>query len=405
MIEYRPSGETRVKDRQGGMTRGPVEVLYLHPAAGLGGAANSLLSLFEAIDRQRFEPILLLPEEGDLSRQAAKIGVDAVILPSMIKFGESYRFAKFPRILRSVGALRTIIKQRGTRIVHSNSPRAAYLGGTAARISGARSVVHVRDIHLSPFASPRKARLLGRLSDAIVAVSAATRESIVAASPSLAAKTKVIYNGVDLKKLDGLPARNVRPELGIEKEAALIGSVGLLHPAKGPDILIRAAARLKRSFPSLKVLIVGDVLLERDEPYKQELERLARAEHIADIVVFTGFRADVFDLMRALDVLVHPAVYPDPLPRALLEAGALRRPIVATNVGGVAEIVEHERSGLLVEPGNAEALADAVASLLNDRTKAEAFASEARRKVERDFSLEKHAEKMMALYGEVLAKE
>jgi len=394
-----------VKDRQGGMTRGPVEVLYLHPAAGLGGAANSLLSLFEAIDRQRFEPILLLPEEGDLSRQAAKIGVDAVILPSMIKFGESYRFAKFPRILRSVGALRTIIKQRGTRIVHSNSPRAAYLGGTAARISGARSVVHVRDIHLSPFASPRKARLLGRLSDAIVAVSAATRESIVAASPSLAAKTKVIYNGVDLKKLDGLPARNVRPELGIEKEAALIGSVGLLHPAKGPDILIRAAARLKRSFPSLKVLIVGDVLLEGDEPYKKELEQLARAEHIADIVVFTGFRADVFDLMRALDVLVHPAVYPDPLPRALLEAGALRRPIVATNVGGVAEIVEHERSGLLVEPGNAEALADAVASLLNDRTKAEAFASEARRKVERDFSLEKHAEKMMALYGEVLAKE
>ena len=393
-----------MKEKRSGMTGGPVKILYLHPAAGLGGAANSLLSLFEAIDRQRYEPILLLPEGGDFSRQAAKIGVDTVILPSMIRFGESYRFAKFPRILRSVGALRRVIRRRGVRIVHSNSPRAAYLGGTAARISGARSIVHVRDIHLSPFASPRKARLLGRLSDAIVAVSSATRESIVTASPFLAAKTKVIYNGIDLKKLDGLPARDVRPELGIEKETVLIGSVGLLHPAKGPDILIRAAARLKRSFPSLKALIVGDVLLERDEPYKKELEQLARTEHIGDIVVFTGFRADVFDLMRALDILVHPAVYPDPLPRALLEAGALRRPIVATDVGGVAEIVEHGRSGLLVEPGNPEALAAAVASLLNDRAKAAALAAEARRKVERDFSLEKHTEKMMALYEEVLAK-
>ena len=384
------------------MTRRPAKILYLHPAAGLGGASNSLLSLFEALDRKRFEPVLLLPEEGDFSREAGKIGVETVILPSMIRFGEGYRLSRLPRILRSLAALVKVIRRKRIRIVHSNSPRTAYLGGTAARISGVRSVTHVRDIHLSPFASPRKARLLGRLSDAIVAVSSATRESIVTATPSLEAKSKVIYNGVDLKKLDGLPVRNVRPEFGIEEDAALVGSVGLLHPVKGPDVLIRAAARLKKSFPSLRVLLVGGALLEQDETYKHDLERLARTEHIGDIVIFTGFREDVFDLMRAMDVLVHPAVYPDPLPRTLLEAAALRRPIVATSVGGVAEIVEHGHSGLLVEPGNPEALADAVASVLNDRAKAASLGAEARRKVERVFSLEKHAENMMSLYEAIL---
>ncbi|MDH4197477.1 MAG: glycosyltransferase family 4 protein [Candidatus Aminicenantes bacterium] len=386
------------------MTAEPVRILYLHPTAGLSGASSSLLSLFEQIDRRRFEPLLLLPEEGDFSRQARSIGVETLVLRSMVRFEEGYRLSRFPRILRSIYELAKVVKRKGIRIIHSNSPRTAYLGGTAARIAGVGSVTHVRDIHLNPFSDRRKARFLGRLSDAVVAVSSATKGAIVSVTPSLEAKTRVIYNGIDVKKMDDLPGRNVRPELGVEDDAPLIGSVGLLHPVKGPDMLIRAAARLKKSFPSLKVLLVGDVLLKQDLTYKQELEELARKEFIGDIVIFTGYREDVFDLMRAMDVLVHPAVYPDPLPRTLLEAGALRRPIVATGVGGVAEIVEHGRSGLLVEPSNPEALAEAVASLLNDRAKAAALAAEARRKVERSFSLEKHVENMTALYEEVLAR-
>jgi len=402
VIEYRRLGAKDVEASRGGMSGEPTTILYLHPTAGLGGAANSLLSLFEGLDRRRFEPLLVLPEEGGFSRKAREIGVETLVLPAMIRFEEGYRLSRLPRMLRSVYELAKIAKRKSVRIIHSNSPRTAYLGGTAARIAGVRSVTHVRDIHLNPFSDGRKARFLGRLSDAIVAVSSATKAPIVSATPSLEAKTKVIYNGIDITKLDELPQRDVRPELGVEKDAPLIGSVGLLHPVKGPDVLIRAAARLKKSFPALKVLLVGDVLLKQDETYKQELAELAGKESLGDVIMFTGFREDVFDLMRAMDVFVHPAVYPDPLPRALLEAGALRRPIVATDVGGVPEIVEHGRSGLLVEPSNPEALADAVASLLSDRKKATALGAEARRKIERSFSLAQHVENMTALYEEVL---
>lgn len=404
VIEYRGPGAKDVEESRNGRSGEPARILYLHPTAGLSGATRSLLSLFEEIDRRRFEPLLLLPEEGDFARQARGIGVETLVLPSMVRFEEGYRPSRLPRVLRSILALAKVVKRKGIRIVHSNSPRTAYLGGTAARLAGVGSVTHVRDIHMNPFSDRRKARFLGRLSDAVVAVSSATKGAVVSVTPSLEAKTRVVYNGIDAKKMDDLPERDVRPELGIEDDTPLIGSVGLLHPVKGPDILIRAAARLKRSFPSLKVLLVGDVLLKPDETYKRELAELARKEFIGDIVIFTGFREDVFDLMRAMDVLVHPAVYPDPLPRTLLEAGALRRPIVATDVGGVPEIVDHGRSGLLVEPSNPEALADAVASLLGDRPKAAALAAEARRKVERTFSLKKHAENMMSLYGEVLAR-
>jgi glycosyltransferase involved in cell wall biosynthesis len=380
----------------------PTKILYLHPTAAPSGATNSLFSLFEEIDRRTFEPVLLLPENGVFSSQAGSIGIDTLTLPSMIRFEEGYRLSRLPRILSTVLSLADVVKRKGIRIIHSNSPRTAYLGGAAARISAVRSVTHVRDIHMNPFSNRLKARLLDRLSDAIVTVSSATRESIIAVTPSLAPKTKVVYNGIDVAKIDGLPSRNVRPELGVSESDPLIGSVGLLHPVKGPDVLIRAAARLKPSFPTLRVLIVGEGRFKEGRAYHRKLENLAQDLNIRSSVIFTGFRRDVFDLMRAMDVLIHPAVYPDPLPRTILEACALRKPIVATGVGGVPEILEHERSGLLIKPADPEALAAAVDSLLMDRVKAASLAAEARRKVERFFSLEKHAEKMMSLYEDIL---
>lgn len=388
-----------MKEKEAG---GPRSILYVNPAVGMGGAEFSLLGLMENLDKNRFNPVLVVPREGLFASRASGAGIETLVLPSLIRFGEGYRLRTAPKAGRAILGLRKIIRQKDVRIVHSNSPRAAYLGGAAARLTSVPSVIHVRDIHLSPFSGARKARLLGRLSDLILAVSAATRQSIIEKAPYLASKVRVVYNGLDLERIDGRKAKNSRVELGINPGDPLIASVGILHPAKGQDVLLRAAAALKPSFPALKVLIVGAPSREAEIDYLRKLEDLTSELGLVGSVVFTGFRADVLDLMAAADVFVHPAVYPEPFARCLLEALALARPIVATKVGGTPELIEDGVTGLLVEPSDPQALAAAIDALLRDREKALGLGLNGRKKVEREFTIERHVAAVSGFYEELL---
>jgi glycosyltransferase involved in cell wall biosynthesis len=384
------------------VTAKPRCILYVNPMSKMSGAEFSLLGLMENLDGERFMPILVVPEEGMFALKARAAGIETIILPSLIRFGEGYRPRTIHKAGRALFELRKIIHEKDIRLVHSNSPRAAYLGGTAARLSSAASVIHVRDIHLSPFLSPGKAKLFGRLSDLIIAVSAATRQSILEKTPSLASKVRVVYNGVDLKRIDARTAKNARVELAINPEDPLIVCVGILHPAKGQDVLLQAAARLKNSFPSLKILIIGAPLRDAEKDYKRKLETMTSELGLAGNIIFTGFREDALDLVDGADVFVHAAVYPEPFPRSLLEALSLRKAVVATRTGGIPEIVEDGRTGLLVEPSDPSSLAEAVSVLLKDRQKAISLGISGRKRVERDFTIEKHVAVLSEFYERLL---
>ena len=125
-------------------------VLYVNLTAKTSGAEFSLLSLMAGLDREKFRPLLLLPEGGALKDAAAALGVETVILPSLIRFGEYFHFYKIPKMVRAVFALRKIIRQNGISLVHSNTPRAAYIAGVAAWTCRVPHVTHVRDIGMSP---------------------------------------------------------------------------------------------------------------------------------------------------------------------------------------------------------------------------------------------------------------
>jgi glycosyltransferase involved in cell wall biosynthesis len=123
---------------------------------------------------------------------------------------------------------------------------------------------------------------------------------------------------------------------------------------------------------------------------------------LGENIVFTGFREDALDLVDAADLFVHSAVYPEPFPRSLLEALALRKPVVAARTGGTPEIVEDGSTGLLVEPSDPISLAEAVSTLLKDRQKAHRLGSNGRMKVERDFTIEKHVALLSEFYEKLL---
>ena len=216
----------------------------------------------------------------------------------------------------------------------------------------------------------------------ILAISKAVADDL---PPAMRARTRVVYNGLDLAAFDQAVARPADLPLS-EGDGPVIGTVSYLIPWKGQEIFLRAAALLAGAHPSWRFVVVGDPIFQfRGE--RDRLEALAAELGIRDRVAFAGHREDIPAVMGALDLFVLPSLY-EPFGRVLIEAMGARLPIVASRAGGVPEIVLDGETGVLVPPGEPEALADAIAGLVIDRERADRLASAGRARVERCFSLE-----------------
>lgn len=374
-------------------------VLFINLTARMSGAEFSLLGLMAGLDRRGVRPVLLLPEPGALRDAAAAQGIETILLPSLIRFGEYFHFWKLPKMFRAIRELRAIIRSRGISLVHSNTPRAAYIGGPAARLCRVPHITHVRDIGMSPFASRWKSRLIGFFSAAIVCVSHSARDFVTRRTPALAGRSMVIHNGIDLAALDRVGPAPVRRELGIPDAAPLIGACGRIDASKGLDTLVDAAATFAKAFPQARVLIIGEVFESRHKPFLESLQAKIAARGLGERFFITGHRPDALAAMKGLDVVVHPALCPDSLPRTVLEAAGLRKPVVASRIGGIPEILEDSVSGVLFTPGDAAALAQAVIALLRDPGKAAMMGAAARERIAALFTIERHLAAVTALYG------
>jgi glycosyltransferase involved in cell wall biosynthesis len=242
-------------------------------------------------------------------------------------------------------------------------------------------------------------RALYRLSDRILVPSAASKEMVMRTERIPAGRIDVVYNGVDTAIFAHSEKREeVRSELHIPADAILLGIVGRLSEEKGGvDFLIRAVARLCKTKPNLRLLVVGD------GPLRGNLEALAAESAPGGAIIFTGTRNDVAHLLSAMDLFVLPSLN-EALPIVVLEAMAAGLPVIATRVGGVPEIVDHEKTGLLVEPGSEGALYSALEHLICDADLREHLARAGRARVASDFTIERMVERIEGLYEELLTK-
>lgn len=235
-------------------------------------------------------------------------------------------------------------------------------------------------------------RRLGQLVSVSDKVEKATLEQI----GPVQNKTAIIHNGVDLRRYGNPVGRlAVRKSLGLGADAQVAITVGTLLRAKGHRFLIKAAAILVPQHPNLHFLFAGDGELG------DELRAQARSLSVQDNIHFLGNRSDVPALLAASDLFVLPSLW-EGLSMALLEAMASRKPIVATIVSGTQYVLADGKTGLLVPPGDPEALAQAIAHVLADPQHAQAMAAAAQEHVEREFSAQKQADEHIALYTRLL---
>lgn len=302
-----------------------------------------------------------------------------------------------PRILTDLIGL---ARRTQARVLHVHGYAAADFGRIAARATGAALVLHEH------FADPKMPgyqaladRALRSLTDRAIAVSGSTRDFLVRERFVPPSKVRLIWNGAPLDEFAPVSrerALGVRRELGIPEDAPVVGAIGRLNTQKGHTYLLQAAPAVVAAQPEVRFLIAGDGDLM--EPLLQQARELG----LRDRVAFAGHRTDVPDLLGAIDVLAIPSLY-EGTPLALFEAMAAGKAIVSSAVDGCAEVLEHERTALLVPPARPIALAQALLALLGDPTKRRALA-DAARAASRKYDIAACVAQMEDLYDEVLAE-
>ena len=301
-----------------------------------------------------------------------------------------------PRILSDLVAL---VRARGARILHVHGYAAADFGRLAARATGARLVLHE---HFADPALPGYQaladRLLRRYTHGAIAVSGSTRDFLVRKRFVPAERVRLIWNGAPLDVFAPVPrerALALRRSLGLPDEAQVFGTIGRLSAQKGHAFLLEAAARVLKSQPRARLLIVGDGDLAA--PLRAQAEALGISEH----TVFAGHRSDVPDLLGVLDVFCISSLY-EGTPLALFEAMAAGKAIVSTAVDGCREVLTQGETGLLVAAADAPALAAALERVIGDASLRTALGSRARA-ASRQYDVLACVEAMQSLYDELLA--
>lgn len=358
-------------------------LLVVNHAVELGGAERVLFRLLDTLDPELFEPSLACPFEGPVTEEARRRDIPlylghpsarllAIKRQSLGKDRLSMAAYSFD-MAASVVRLARLVRSEGFDLVLTNSAKADIYGTMAARLAGRPSVMRLHDIvdyqafnRINVWLLKNTARLL---ANRVITVSRAT-ENAMADLGVPRSKLVTVYNGIDLEaEGTAVDGARVRRELGIEAAAPLAGLVGRLVDWKGPDYFIKAAARVAAGVPGARFALIGDAVFG-EKGYVDSLKELAGSLGIADRVVFTGFRDDVSRIIASLDVLVHASTLPDPLPTVLVEAMARSRPVVASDAGGVPEIVADGVTGFTVPPRDTGAIAEAMAALLSDPEKA-----------------------------------
>ncbi len=311
--------------------------------------------------------------------------------------------------LDSAIKLACIIEREGINLVHSHAP----LGGTvlcrlAGWITGVPVINHVHVpyyFNINPIVKCYQFLfnwLTSRIFGAkVIAVSEFVKRKIIEQGTPVN-KIVVIYNGIDLDNIGYENSQaKVREEFGLKQNQRIIGEVGRLGEDKGQRIFIKAAHQVTEKFSDVIFMIVGEDLTKEKE-YREKLGKLTVDLGLEHKFIFTGYRLDIMNLMSAFDVSVLPSTFVEGLPVVILEAMAVKKPVITTTIGGNPEIVLDGQTGTLVPPEDPDKLAEAIIYHLNHPEISKQMGEKGYERVGQFFTLAQMLDKIMDIYKEVL---
>jgi L-malate glycosyltransferase len=385
-----------------------VRVLYANHTSLVSGGERSLLDLLGGLPPE-VEPIVACPP-GALTEAVRALRKPSAAMPEIdgsFRLRPWHSFRGLLQIIHGGIRLRSLAGRRSTHLIHANSTRAGLMAVVAARLGGPPVVVTVRDcLPGSPLGGAVR-RVLGRHAAVVIANSDYTAANFSRSRTSN--RVLSIHNAVDLQRFnpERLSRADARARLGLDDSAPVLGVVAQLAPWKAQDDAIRCAAVLRKAWPNLRLLLVGEVKFKSkaarydNQAYANSLRRLGDELSLNGTLRFLGERDDVPLILRALDLLLVPS-WEEPFGRSLIEAMAMETPVVATSRGGPAEIIRDGIDGVLLRPRQPQQWAETIHPLLADPDRRGEMGRQGRRRAAQSFNLETHVRLVLDVYRGVL---
>ena len=388
----------------------PKKILYISSRSDTGaGGENYLLTLFRNIDRQCFQPVVVLPSEGSLRKPLEDLAVEVIIIEAEHDWltVDIAWYTLIEGLQARVKAIVELITSKQIDIVHTNSNR-RFEGALAARLTG---IPHLYLAHIEyepdmplfqslPLSLGSFAQLMSELSDHVVAVSNSVSATL--ATQVTGDKLQVIHNGIELSLFDTALANQsnrLKEELNIPLNSLLITAVGRIVPDKGFDYFVDTARLvLKKSQNNVHFIIAGG---EENDTFTNLLKQKVIDYSIANNFHFLGFRVDVADILATSDIFVLSS-RKEGHPYVMLEAMASECAIVASNCAGVDETIEEGISGFIVPIGDINAMAERLISLIDSIELRDSLVKAAKKRIKAFFTADKTASELMTVYEKLL---
>jgi glycosyltransferase involved in cell wall biosynthesis len=316
---------------------------------------------------------------------------------AVLGFRSLLQFSAMRASLSFLGHVRRFMDEQAIDLLHTNSLKASVIGGIAGRLQSRKVIWHIRDRIADDYLPPNVVRVMRKLARIlphyVVANSAATLSTLqLKAKPS-----GVIYSGVDLSRFSLLPVQGSSNSEERSANPKTVGLVGRICPWKGQHVFVDAAAQVQARWPGTRFRIIGAALF-REHDYEISLHRKVQERGLEELVEFVGFQNDIAAAIRSLDILVHASTVGEPFGQVIVQGMACGKPVIATNGGGVPEIVVHGETGLLIPTNDAPAMAEAICTLLGDEERANRMGVLGRQRVVERFTIQQSVIELTKIY-------
>lgn len=365
-------------------------IMYVIDDLLVGGAQNVLLTTINALNKRKFKifVVALFGSRSDgLANEMESAGAEVIFLRMAHKFD-----------LKASLRLIKLIREKNIMLVHTHLLIANFWGRLAARLAGIKIIIST----LHNYFYHRKSlnliieRAVYPITTKIITVSEDVKRWFIKEEKVNKNKFITIYNPIDLNEFTGSTnCQNIKKELNIDNSYPILGNIQPVRQKNKQQFLIHAMSQIVKVFPNVKLLMVGD------GPLKNDMERLVEKLGLGKNIIFLGFRRDIPEILSAIDIFVSCPYY-EAFGMVILEAMAMKKPVVTTRVGGIPEVVLENETAVLVEPHNPDQLSAAIINLARDKERLQRFGVAGRMRAEELFSSEFIVRKIEALYEELI---
>ena len=387
-------------------------ILFIHQSAELYGSDKTMLYFLSELDKTKYLPVIVLPNDGPLKTELEKNNIKVVIAPVLKLYRKMFTAKNLIKFFREykqgVRTLDKLNQEHNFKLVYSHT-LAALIGIIFAKKRKIKHLWHVQEIIAKPkvFNQTFKKLLSLQCNHKVVYDSIATMNFWANDNTILTAKSEAVWNGIEVKNIQTFKQNEIAEVrenyFSSHNDEIIIALVGRINSWKGQQLLLNAFNILSKKNDNIKLVYLGSAP-PNQEIFELDLKSKIKEFNLEEKVILIPFQKEISKFWNSIDIAVVPSTEPEPFGMVVIEAMLAKKPVVASNHGGPTEIILNNETGFLFEPNNEIQLANAIQKLIENQELRNTFGEKGFQRVQNTFSLESHVNHFEKIFNELLNK-